>query len=61
MTVTICDDKDFFNKMVQKIKENNGYCLCELEKTEDTKCWCKAFREQGPGLCNCGLYKKIEK
>ena len=40
------------------IQDNDGYCICAVEKTEDTKCMCKAFREQAEGLCHCGLYKK---
>ena len=39
---------------------NNGYCPCAIEKTPDTKCMCKEFREQKePGLCHCGLYEKV--
>ena len=31
----------------------------EIHKTSDTKCMCKAFREQTtPGPCHCGLYVK---
>lgn len=42
------------------LKENGGYCPCSFEKSEDTKCMCKEFREQDtPGLCHCGLYEKI--
>ena len=42
------------------IKDNNGYCICSIEKTPDTKCMCKEFREQTEtGICHCGLYKKI--
>jgi ferredoxin-thioredoxin reductase catalytic subunit len=37
------------------IKENGGYCPCSIEKTDDTKCMCKEFRETG--VCHCGLYK----
>ena len=41
------------------IKDNDGYCVCATEKTTDTKCMCKEFREQEEsGLCHCGLYKK---
>ena len=41
------------------IKDNGGYCVCAAEKTTDTKCMCKEFREQEEsGLCHCGLYKK---
>ena len=41
------------------IKDNGGYCVCAVEKTADTKCMCKDFREsENSGLCHCGLYKK---
>lgn len=40
------------------IAENDGYCVCAVEKNADTKCMCKSFREQSEGLCHCGLYKK---
>jgi hypothetical protein len=43
----------------QAIKDNDGYCVWAIEKTPDTKCMCKEFREQEEsGLCHCGLYKK---
>lgn len=32
-----------------------------LEQTPDTKCMCKAFREQDyPGECHCGKFVKVE-
>lgn len=41
------------------IKENGGYCPCSAEKTPDTKCMCKWFREATePGNCHCGLHNK---
>jgi hypothetical protein len=41
--------------------ENNGYCPCMVEKTPDTKCMCKEFRDQKePGPCHCGRYEKYE-
>lgn len=51
------------NKLhVQKIREelaiNDGYCPCRIDKTEDTKCICKEFREMEEGMCHCGLYIK---
>ena len=46
-------------ELIDKIKDNDGYCLCALEKCEDTKCICKEFREQKHGICHCGLYEKI--
>ena len=40
------------------IKDNDGYCVCALYKTPDTKCMCKQFRENDDGICHCGLYIK---
>lgn len=41
------------------IEENDRYCICTVEKNEDTKCMCKEFREMNEnGICHCGLYKK---
>lgn len=33
------------------VQENNQYCPCEGEKTIDTKCPCKNFREVGECIC----------
>lgn len=45
-------------------KENDNYCPCMTQKTEDTKCICKDFRqkiedESYVGECHCGLYEII--
>ena len=54
-------DEEFYKEITNKVKENNNYCPCALEKTEDTKCMCKEFREQTTeGFCHCMRYKKIE-
>jgi hypothetical protein len=43
----------------EAIKANAGYCICAVEKNQDTRCLCKEFREQKEsGICHCGLYKK---
>lgn len=47
-------DKEFVAEMRKAIKANNGYCPCELTKTPDTKCPCKAKRTKNE--CHCGLY-----
>ena len=56
-------------ELVAKIKlgleKKGGYCPCRLEKSEDTKCMCKAFREQiadpdFEGFCHCMLYYKTK-
>lgn len=51
-------------KMVrQGLKEKDGYCPCRLERSDDTKCMCKEFRDQindpeFEGFCHCYLYYK---
>lgn len=45
------------------LKEKDGYCPCRLERTPDTKCMCKEFRDQindpdFEGFCHCYLYYK---
>lgn len=41
------------------VKQNDGYCPCAIEKTDDTKCMCKEFRESPKGtVCHCGRYLK---
>lgn len=52
---------DVYNEVTKAVKENNGYCPCELVHNQDTKCICKTFREQAEtGECHCGRYIKIE-
>ena len=51
-------NKDFVEQMLKALKENSNYCPCKTEKTRDTKCMCKEFREQKDGWCHCGLYYK---
>lgn len=45
------------------LEQNDGYCPCRIEKTVDTKCMCKEFKDQikdanFKGECHCGLYVK---
>lgn len=51
-------DIEYANEVRRKLKDNGGYCPCRLEKTPDTKCMCKEFRESDEGMCHCGLYIK---
>lgn len=42
------------------VAANDGYCPCAIQKTPDTKCMCKEFREQeSEGPCHCGRYMKV--
>ena len=52
-------DQDVVNNVIHKIQNNNGYCPCRFERTLETKCRCKEFKETGN--CICGLYVKIPK
>lgn len=59
LTVSLNPDKETVAEISAALKANGGYCPCAIEKTPDTKCRCKEFREQTtPGLCHCGLYEK---
>ena len=54
-------DEEFYNKITQAVKNNLNYCPCMLQKTDDTRCMCRAFREQETeGFCRCQRYMKIE-
>jgi len=49
-------------KIEEAVKNNDGYCPCAIERSEDTLCPCKAFREQScAGLCHCGRFYKVLK
>lgn len=53
-------DKTMSDTLIMALKENHGYCPCQIEQNEDTKCICKDFREQNTvGECHCGLYIKV--
>lgn len=50
-----------YEEMTEAVRDNNGYCPCAIEKTEDTRCPCREFREQTTeGECRCGRFVKIE-
>ena len=58
MRIELTNDKEYAKEMRQALIDNQGYCPCALEKTEDTRCMCKEFREMESGVCHCGLYVK---
>ena len=59
MKIIYNPDQDHVDKIMRALKENDMYCPCRIEKTEDTKCMCKDFREQESGMCHCRLYIKV--
>lgn len=59
MKIVTNPDTEYVKEVKKQLKSNSGYCPCKLEKTKDTKCMCKEFRDQESGMCHCGLYIKI--
>ena len=47
---------NFKNKIIERIKINDGFCPCVTERNEDTLCPCKDYRENSG--CHCSLYIK---
>ena len=60
MRIEITSDPVKKKEILDALKANDNYCPCRGEKTPDTKCMCKEFREQKSGPCHCGLYIKYE-
>lgn len=63
MKIELNKDEIVVNLIKEGLKKNGGYCPCKLQKTEDTKCMCKEFKEQikdsnFEGFCHCMLYYK---
>ena len=57
MAVRLNEDKEIVARIKEGLKKKDGYCPCRVEKTADTKCICKEFREQDyTGECHCGLF-----
>ena len=54
-------NQDTYKDILASVKNNDGYCPCQLQRTEDTKCMCAEFRAAPAGdTCHCGLYYKEE-
>lgn len=59
LKIKLNPDAGVVKELREKLQQNEGFCPCELLHTPDTKCMCKAFREQTEeGYCHCGLYYK---
>jgi len=60
MTINIfkTPNKELREDLEKGLAANDWYCLCAIEKSPDTRCMCKKFREAGAGPCDCGLYIK---
>lgn len=53
--------KEVNTNVAKAVADNNGYCPCAVEQTEDTKCPCKMFREETEvgELCICGRFERL--
>lgn len=52
-------DNEMYTEVTKAVDNNSGYCPCSVERTPETKCICKEFREQEcEGECHCGRFVK---
>lgn len=63
MAIRVNPDASIADMVKEGLKQTGGYCPCRRERTEDTKCMCREFREQiadpeFEGFCHCLLYYK---
>ena len=63
MKITLNPDENIVKTVQEGLRQKDGYCPCRLERTEDTRCMCREFREQiadptYEGFCHCMLYYK---
>ena len=62
MKIELNTDKELVQEIRAALKENDGFCPCEVEKLPETKCMCRDFIENVAvgELCHCGLYRKMQ-
>ena len=63
MSVILNPNEAVVKTVKEGLSRTGGYCPCRRERTEDTRCICKEFREQiadpsYEGFCHCMLYYK---
>ena len=63
MAIRLNSDPEVVASIREGLKRTGGYCPCRVDRTEDTKCICREFREQMAdpdfeGYCHCLLYYK---
>ena len=65
MHIRYNENKELVAQIQEGLRRKEGYCPCRLERTPDTKCMCKEFRDQiadpnFEGYCHCLLYYKCK-
>ena len=63
MAVRLNDNKEIVNEIREGLKHTGGSCPCRVERSDETKCICREFKEQiadpdFEGYCHCMLYYK---
>ena len=63
MRILVNENKEIADMVKQGLEQTGGYCPCRRERTPDTRCMCKEFRDQikdpdFEGFCHCQLYYK---
>ena len=63
MKIKLNPDQEIVQTVREGLKRTGGYCPCRMERTEETKCMCKEFKDQiadpnYEGVCHCMLYYK---
>ena len=44
--IRLNENQDVVETVRKGLNARGGYCPCRLERTEDTKCMCREFRDQ---------------
>ena len=63
MRIRVNENKEIADMVKEGLERTGGYCPCRRERTPDTKCMCREFRDQiadpdFEGFCHCQLYYK---
>lgn len=61
--ISLNPDDGVVKAVREGLEHTGGYCPCRRERSEDTRCMCREFREQiadpaYEGYCHCMLYYK---
>ena len=46
MAVRLNENKEIVAEIREGLKKTGGYCPCRVERTDDTRCMCREFKEQ---------------
>ena len=63
MKITENPDENMVRLVREGLEKTGGYCPCKIDRSPDTICMCKEFRDQikdpnFEGYCHCMLYYK---